>query len=510
MFRKSIIIFILFPLFVNATEPAKKIKLSKITLTLDFHPTQPIGVADLIADKNKELIVIGENTQKQRIMAIFQLFASPQQADKKTKYQYHKLAQTVIPNHFISYDFLATATKDKLIFLGSEKLYEYQPEKISFKEIANINSIYKSTHPQYLYAKDFAKDLNNDLLGDILVQDLQQLNLLLQNSSGELISQSLKLKPKIDIKENSASFNEIPLFIADINLDNRVDLISVADNGLNVFYQNHLNQFSTSPEFVKLPFNVSFLEWWELKDASGQTLDQSNLSHRTIYSIDDINNDNIADLVVLLSQTQGVLDRQNIYEIYLGKIAQQASPQLIQFADEPHSTIKLEGSVSAFRILDIDNDNKKEIAAIALDIGIGDIISAILSSSVDQNIYLFKMDENDQFDSKPVVSKQASLKFSLSSGKSGNPVIKFNDFNGDGLAELMTSSGSKYLKIYPGTNSKRILKSRPQKFKIQIPKDGNYLQTEDVDQNGKQDIIIRYGMQDDKSLANEIVILLSK
>ncbi|WP_420028921.1 hypothetical protein [Shewanella benthica] len=85
------------------------------------------------------------------------------------------------------------------------------------------------------------------------------------------------------------------------------------------------------------------------------------------------------------------------------------------------------------------------------DIGLSQIIGALISASIDQDVYLFKMDENSQFSDDANISKEVEL----TSGQSGTPVVKLADIN------------------------------------------------------GKDDLLIKYGSQDDESLQRQFKVILA-
>jgi len=224
-----------------------------------------------------------------------------------------------------------------------------------------------------------------------------------------------------------------------------------------------------------------------------------------VEQVKDINNDNVTDMVVRFTQSSGLLDRTNDYEVYLGK---NIDGQLA-FSDEASSTIKAEGTLTGLEFIDIDNDDKLEVMLAGFDIGLSQIIGALLSGSIDQDVYVFKMDEEDNFSKDLKVSKEVELSFSISSGTSGSPVVKLADINGDQRQDLVLSDGDDALKVYYGVNGKKLFSKKPHKYKVDLPKQGSMLISEDLNGDGKDDLLIKYGRQDDDKLKNMFKVLLS-
>ncbi len=474
-----------------------KIHFAKQIIEARFSITHPVIEANLLSPKQKQLVLIGEDKQKNRLLAVYN-----QQTDGRYKY----FSEVKIPQSFLSIDRLTTKSGHKIIFHSNSQLLEYSPDNNQFLKIADVSSIYLKSKADYLSTRNFSKDINGDGLDDILIFDFKKIHLFIQQESGHFFQQSLEILPKIQQNDDSATYLEKQLYHADLNGDQKVDLITVIDDGLLIYPQNQQGAFLQQPVKIQLPINVSARNWWEIRGADGESADQSALSHRTIDKIVDINNDKVPDLLVRLSMSEGVLDRQNDYEIYSGKI----NNGITSFSAKPDSIIQSDGTSIELKLIDLDGDNHFELMLQSLDIGISQIIGALISGSIDQDVDIFKMDENSLFDEDSNVNKEVDLKFSLSSGKSGAPVVQVEDFNGDGLKDLMFSSGKKKLKIYLGTTRKRLFKRRPVKHKVLLPADGNYLETRDLNKDGKQDIIIRYGRQDEEALKNKVVILISQ
>ena len=137
------------------------------------------------------------------------------------------------------------------------------------------------------------------------------------------------------------------------------------------------------------------------------------------------------------------------------------------------------------------------------------LLGALLAGSIDQNVFLFKMDSKGNYGRKPNISREVELNFSLTKGQSGSPVVKLADVNGDDLKDLILSSGDNTLKIYLGRTGKQSFSSRSTSYKTNLPKDGNTLFTQDLNNDGKEDILMKYSSLDDEKLARKFKVLLA-
>jgi hypothetical protein len=75
------------------------------------------------------------------------------------------------------------------------------------------------------------------------------------------------------------------------------------------------------------------------------------------------------------------------------------------------------------------------------------------------------------------------------------------DLNGDGLKEVILSRSEKSLKIYWHDKDKQ-LSNRSKRLKIQLPEDGDMVQALDVDGDGQDELVMRYGRLDDENMRN--------
>lgn len=486
-------------LISQALEAKSKVisKFSEVKIQTGLKVTHKIRNANLLGLTRDQIIVIGENKLKQRLLVVYEIL--------QEEHLYSEVSRIIIPDNYLSFDLLKTKQTQKLIFLSNDSLMEYLAIENRFIFFNKSQSIYLQDKADYLVEKDFIDDFNGDGLDDIKLIDFSGVHFLIQTESGLFEQQTINIKPHIEARQLSAQYTETEMFFADFNLDKRNDLIVVVDHGLEVYFQLDNGLFNKQAKRVELPIDVKALDWWKIKESNGESPDQNKIAHKTVHMLSDINNDEITDLIVLYTQTEGVLDRKNSYEVYIGR----AGKDIVEFSPTPTSIIESKGAVAEFKLLDLNGDKKSEIIISSLDIGLSKIIGALLSGSIEQDIYFYKTDKNDNYGNKPAAEKDVDVNFSLSSGKSDDPVVKIADFNGDGFKDLMLSDGEKSLRIFEGVNNKKLFAKRSLKHSILLPKNGALLETGDLNNDGKDDVVIRYGRQDNKETQNQIVILFA-
>lgn len=498
----KLLIFLLLASCCVAHVDAKKKRKQYFNQTefeIDFNITHPILTANFAGNAELEIFIMGENSNKEKIAVLYVV-------DKDTN-QYVQHTKLVLPNTTIAFDLITTPSGlEKVLLLDAKGFSTLNFEQNSMTLLAENKSLYLNEKPQFIAKKELITDINGDGLDDIVISDFSSVKIFLQQDNGEFNKLSLPIKPNMDMDSQKISFSEAHLFNVDTNFDQLVDIVVIEDNYLQIFEQQKSGDFSLIKNQILLPMQVSSLPWWSIKGSDGESIDQSNLQHRMVESLQDINGDKIADLMVRQTESSGVLDRQNRYEIYFGT----NTKGHLSFNQQMDTFVSAEGTLSGLELIDINGDGRSEILVSSFDIGISQIIGALLSGSIDQDVYIFSLDENDKYNKEPLFSEDVDLNFSLSSGRTGQPVILSADLNGDGIKELLLSANDKRLAVYTGKNGSEMFESRSKRHRLVLPQNGSMLSSADLNNDDKQEIIVRYGKQDEENLRKKVVILSAK
>ncbi len=500
LITKKLLISILLVSCISQLQAKKRTQyFDQSKFKVDFTITHPTMSADFIGDANKELLLIGERENKHKIVVLY--------SRDNTTGSYVLAREIEIPKTTIAFDLITDYTnKERILLLDSQGLSMIDFGRGIVTQFESMESIYLNPAPQFVTKKELVTDVNGDNLDDIIVSGFDKISLLLQQQTSEFKKIELPIKPTVDMTSEHIAFSETRIFTFDVNFDRLLDIAVLEDNKLIVYEQTTTGDFLTITNNIKMPVEVSAVPWWFVRGADGESIDQSNLQHRMIESIEDINGDKIVDLMIRQTQSSGVFDRQNNYEIYYGS---NLDGQL-NFNSKVDTSISAEGTLSNLQLIDINNDGRKEILVSSFDVGVSQIIGALLSGSVDQDVYLFALNSNDIYNKTPLFSEEVDLNFSLSSGSTGQPVILSADLDGDGVKELMLSVNEKRLAIYAGEKSDRLLKTKSKRHKLLLPQDGSMLTSVDLNNDGREEVIVRYGKQDDEALRNTIIILTAK
>jgi len=477
------------------------VSFTESVITTPFKLTHPIMPIDILKNQGKELVTFSIDESAKRWLIVYV---------QNNKQAYTEHYRVPLPTNFYSFDISPSHKKSlqSLYFLSSHQLFvlnEQQiTQKLAFKAVHKISSMPTGSNKQYLARDHFLTQLNTNEQASLFITDFNQVHILMPTDNGFKTS-SLPIQPETSFTPEITRYYKNKIHFGDVNFDNLSDVMYVNNGQLVYFLQQANSTISPIAQYIQLNELVSGIDWWNKFDADGEKFDQSTLNYRKIEQFKDINNDNIIDMVVRFTQSEGVLNKTNDYEVYLG----QNINNTLHFLAKPNSAITAEGTLTDIQFVDINNDKKDEILVAGFDIGVSQIIGALLSGSIDQDVHLFYMDEKGQFNKKSKVTKEVELNFSLSSGTSGDPVVKLLDVNGDKLQDLMLSEDDDTLKIYLGINSDRLFDRKPQKYETLIPAQGDMLVSDDLNNDGKDDILIKFGRTDDIELQKSFRILIS-
>lgn len=493
------LVFLCFPSLAKATDIFRQHQ-----IVLPFEMYHGVIAADLLPEQGLELIMLGINSKKQRQVAIYKFDLN---ADTYVQHE-----QLIIADNVFAIDLGVANAKGQqsLYFLTKNSITKYIPAQLNqaakIVEVQTVSSMYLADVADSLRQLDFVQDLNDDKLDDFVLPSFEQFNLWLSNEGDSYVQQSLDIPALHELENDSIRYQKPELFLQDMNQDGKTDIVQVQQGQLKVYQQKPNSQFSLSAYSIEIAPGIFGLNWWEMKGPNGQDLDQSNLKHRQVKDIIDLNGDAIPDIAVQYTQSSGVLDKVIEFEFYYGVVQE---GQLV-YAKQADTKVVSDETLSDLRFMDINSDNKLEVIVSAFDIGISQIIGALLSGSIEQNLLVFAMNEQGRFDKQPLLSQEVEMTFSLSSGSRGVPLSKIIDINGDNHKDIVFSDGEDSIRALLATpTSKRPFAKRSISQKVSMPYDASNVLSQDLNADGKTDLVINYGREDESSQHNKVVVLLA-
>jgi len=473
-------------------------------IELSFNVNQPVLIANVLPRAGAELVVVGVDEKQQRILSIYFF-----ETQSNTFIEHDKIN---IADNVFGYDVGEPQPNGLqiLYLLDKAKVHHYVPAHLSrqatWAKAELISSMYLGDKADSFREMDFIQDINNDGLDDIILPHFEQLNLWLSDCCGARHLQSLPIAARIEMNPSSVSYDDQALYFQDMNLDGKADLVIVEQGQLSVFTQNDSMQFSLTPIKIKINQSIYAVDWWDMKGPDGQQMDQSDIRHRVVRAIDDFNDDGIPDIALQFTKSSGVLDKTIDFEFFYGTL----NEGKVSYSEQASTNITSEDTLSNLMFLDRDMDGKQEVSVSSFDIGVSQIVSALLSGSIDQDVLIFSMDENDLFGKKPLISQEVEITFSLSSGSRGQPLVKMIDINGDAVKDIVYSDGEDMIRALLATpTQKKPYADRSLRQKIAMPKNPFSAASKDINADGKLDLVLHHGPADSPELLKRVLVLIA-
>jgi hypothetical protein len=429
-----------------------------------------------------------------------------------------------IPENLILYDTgdVAGDAARELVFFttGAVQYFSLQNDRyiLQAENLLEAESIFMLSDRKTVRHWDFVKDFNADGFDDIFIQQITKAIIYFQKPDEKTwLQNELPLStesriysyfdPRFSVGYKSDAMYSTPYILSeDFNLDGRKDLLGVYNDSLVVFTRNENGFFDPGSH---LNLALDFGEIWRGAKIQRTHLDDKS-EKRYLMRIKDINNDSLIDIVsTRLSTKQSLINPKTEARIHYGRRNVSNGTATIYFAKEPDQVIEPEGSMMVLDILDINFDNRDDLIIPFIKIGVSQIIKMLLTRSVSIEAAHYLMQENGRFPEKPDGKNTLNVKFSFKGG-AASPVYEINDFNGDGLFDVLSSSDEKRLLIYWGEKGKFTRESVGEKFSIPLPQDGTLVRAQDLNNDRRSDVILVYGEDDlgRKKLPRAVRVLL--
>jgi hypothetical protein len=380
---------------------------------------------------------------------------------------------------------LANTEKEVLLYLTNTHILAYYPEQKKTEELIKVDSMYHYQTDVEASFGEFVQDLNQDGLSDLLINSLTQTHIFIQNKQGGFTQQTLDVSPKVSSNNGGITFRPYDFYHLDVNSDNKKDIVFQIDDQLMAFVQNDQAAFSIKPIEITLNANLQ-----KLSDED-EDPEQADV---VINTLEDINNDGLADLVTKESVREGMMSRTNKLMIRYGFL----NKGVLSFNKTPEGSANFEGE-GMIEFKDVNGDGLKDYYTLSVEMGIGTMMSA-MSGAIDMDLRFYMLGANGEYAKDPAYENEVEI--SIGSNNSGESLSEVDDFNGDGIKDLIIKTDDDEFKIYNGTK-KRLFAKRGSDYEIELPKNVR-TEIKDFNGDGKADILFLFGKSYDEDEKKEV------
>tara|TARA_R110002126_G_scaffold15185_17_gene62564 strand:+ start:10963 stop:12426 length:1464 start_codon:yes stop_codon:yes gene_type:complete len=393
------------------------------------------------------------------------------------------------------------SSQQTLVFLTLNGISWYNPVTEQTLPLLTSPSIYRVLDKNRLRSTDFVLQLGSNQ-ADFLLTDFNQSQLFRQQADGSFKHYSLNIDALVTSWRDSPSYEPRRHFIADVDLDERLDLVFAVDGKFQVFYQLADGGFNTEPVTQNWPVSLSTEQEADQRNDAGRSYSGQNID--TVRDITDIDGDGIADIVVNREQLADALERNNSFRVHFGM--QTATG--LAFNAQPDTRITTDTSPIDVVIADFNADGRQDFYIPSTDFGVGTIVRVLLRGSAKLDIDFYLLNEQRQYSSEPDFRQDATIDVSISNLRYDMPLFELANLDGSGQLSLIVGEGGDELKFY-GPEPGRLFSRRPERVKLALPRDSRRVLVADLTGNGKDDLVLPFDALDVEQNRNQLLLLLN-
>ncbi|MAD77046.1 MAG: hypothetical protein CML20_20060 [Rheinheimera sp.] len=488
-----------FLLLVLMCFPLAAKQLDKVTIALE-HPAN----GNMVHLDNAGLLAVSGFSQFDRWLSLVNLADyQVQPIVIPANAQYFSQA-SLVDHHKANTSFAAGRAfpvHQALVFLTLDGISVYNAERMQSEPLLVSPSIYRVLDKNRLRSGDFVLQLGSDQ-ADFLLPDFNQSHLFRQQPDGSFLQYSLNIGAQVTSWRDSPSYEPRRHFIVDVDLDGRLDLAFIAGGKFQVFYQLADGGFNTEPVTQNWPVSLSTEQEADQRNDAGRSYTGQNID--SLRDIIDIDGDGVADLVVNREQLADALERNNSFRVHFGL----RTATGLHFNAEPDTRITTDTSPIDVVIADFNADGRKDFYIPSTHFGVGTIVRVLLRGSANLDIDFYLLNEQRQYSSKADFKQNATIDVSISNLRYDMPLFELADLDGSGQLSLIVGEGGDELKFY-GPEPGRLFSRRPERVKLDLPRDARKVLVADLTGNGKDDLVLPFDAQDAEQTRNQLLLLLN-
>ena len=387
-------------------------------------------------------------------------------------------------------DMMNLGGQDRLLALRRGRIDWIDPKTWEPRPWLTAASMYNLAPPD-VPELDIARDLNGDRLDDIAVPGFHGYAVWTQRPDGSL-SAPVELGAPASARTGfrSATYRARDIYRFDYDGDGHVDLAFWDDGALVVYAGDADGGFVPDPIEVRMPLELDTDDLTVSFGFGGEVDETRSL----LYRVDDFNGDGIGDVATSTIEVGGLFDQSTRYDFHFG----QREADATVFREIPDTVISSEGVQGPLELSDFDGDGRLDFGMVSFKIGIGKIISVLLTGSVSFNMNFYLLGEGG-YPAKPNVQRRTKLRLDLGSGVVAGNWVSVGDLTGDGVKDLVVQVDATRVDVYPGTGDADLFEQRPVEVEVNLSDRGS-VRLADLNGDGKDDMFMAYRRPDDESV----------
>lgn len=484
-----------FAVVAGAPALANSLAFDERIIDAGFHIEQQALVASLAPGK-RHIVLAGRDDEHQQHLAIFSVDdpAEP-------------LKDLAPGSHLIAYDVGRIAGQDSLYFVEPGRIVRFDLDSSEFVEFIAIRTIYGQRRSGRIVPIDFIRDINGDDRDDVVVPDKSGYRVRLQRADGTLGDEVvLEQSSAMSVSDGRVSFASRPLVSGNMTDDEQVDLAVWRGDTLLVYEHLGDDRYAGEPRAVPLVLGLLSEAEMENRTQGLGAVNQEGLVDTRILQIEDLNSDGMPDILTESLLNLGVFDKENDFRLHLGR----RDGEMISFFEEEDSLLASSGLQYGLVTTDLDGDGRKDLYVRNVRMSFGRVIRALLAGNVPLQLHFYRMSDDDTYPEEANYVTKTNVSFSMSSGQVDIPAIKVADFDGDGVEDLLMQTDVDQLEYRRGVRNDELFEEDGIEMSINLPRNGELVTIENLDDDGRSDLVLRYNEADGDGPSKTVRLLLSR
>ncbi len=360
--------------------------------------------------------------------------------------------------------------------------------------------------------------MNDDDRDDLVVPDFEGFWVFIQMSDGAF-ADPVKLGPSTEMGRIYGAdgyrynpWSQSRIHEIDYNRDGRSDLVFWNEDHFEVHQQDERGLFA--PEAKTFTTEVAF----DSDELSSLTT--GDMLGKVLHSLIDLNDDGLADLVVFSLEGRSLSSKHSAYEVHFG--APTPDGRTV-FAPEIGAAFKSDGRIQlGMDGHDFDRDGQVDLMFTTIEVrfltsSLWKRIKGFMGNDIWLDLEFYHMEGGHypdkpnatfrrQLDGHPSIREPGwvPLDIVLRGGTHGsrktqkrhlrafNTTLLIGDVTGDGRSDLLIEWTHRQLRVFVGVPGPDLFARRPQKVAVAMPNDEEYTWLVDVNEDGKQDILMHH------------------
>lgn len=414
--------------------------------------------------------------------------------------QARPVLQANLSERALFFDWQSHSEGGRLYVLAPEGLVEVKAGDSEL--VIEQSTLYRGASAGSLTRMNMFEDLDGDGNEDAILPDFDGIYVYFADTDGFAAGQLLNLEQRMRAGFEGPRYDAPDLEIYDFNGDGAKDIGAFHGDRL-LFFSRIRQEFSRDPTPIDLQIGLASERELQAMRESASDVDQSDLDIIQFERISDLNADDVPDIVTFKTESRGVFDKRTEYRIHFGSFSNGA----LTYSAEPEGTLPSAGFQIDLQELDVNGDAQRDLATTSLRLGLRKIVGALFSRSVGVDLELRTL-AGTIYPAKPDYRSKIKVQFNLSTGFVSYPAVLFGDVNGDSLDDLLLQRNREQLRFRRAVSGGFSRDSLD--IDVPLPGDGTLVEMVDVNGDGKQDVLIGYGLADGEDQANRVRLLVAR